>query len=125
LASSNWFRDDDPNDGAPAILGLNDLAAVAADPTWGPYYAIGARSTRPYSSVAEPGRTWLDEWNAVFDSTIAGTVVFHGGFQGGQFFLQEEGAPVLGDYTAHPTHVDDVRAFASPVSAIEIFAPGN
>ena len=119
----NWFHDDDPVTGAPAVLGLADLAAVAADPTWGPYHAIGAQARKPYSAGADPSQTWLDFWDEVLNASLSSRFILHGGFQGSEFFLQPAGDPVLADYTAHPTHMDDVRAVASPISSVEVFGP--
>ena len=119
----NWFRNDAPKTGAPALLGLPDLAAVATDATWGPYYDLGKGTPKPYTSVEDPSRTWLDEWDEVFNTNTASRFILHGGFQGSRYFLQPDGRPVLADYRGHPTHLDEVRAFASPIRGVAVFEP--
>jgi hypothetical protein len=115
-ARPNWFR----TAAAAATLGVDPRE----HPRWRPYHALGDRLTRPYSAVADPGRTWLTDFAEILVPDHPGNVVLTGGFQGDDFFLQQDpGRPTLAPYVDHPTHIDGVHAVASPIAGVAVFEP--
>jgi hypothetical protein len=111
----NWFT----RPTAATVLGTDPRRGRP----WAAYAAIGDRLGKPYSAVDDPMHTWLDIIDHAFDRMHRGHVVFTGGFYRSAYFLQEPGRPRLADYVGHPSYVDDVRAFTSPITGVALFEP--